>query len=149
MKKYFFTILLIALFNIPINAIKKIEANPINIAVSLTEKNDSAKIVSDLNYYGYTPNKPAKGTTEFIHSNGSIISFIMPDSHSKGEYPTIEVLSKTSGNELDNILKDLRFKKVGNRYERNNSKYDKYLTRCTHGSSGKLKIKRIKKVQTE
>ncbi len=108
MKKYFFTILLIALFNIPINAIKKIEANPINIAVSLTEKTDSVTLVSDLNYYGYIPQQSAKGNSEFHHSNGSVISFIMPDSKSKGEYPTIEVKSKTSGTKIDNILKDLR-----------------------------------------
>ncbi len=149
MKKYFLTIFLIALFIVPTSAVKKIEANPLNIAVSLTEKNDSAIIISDLTYYGYTPQLSAKGNTEFHHSNGSVITFTMPTSKSRGEYPTIEVKSNYNRKEIDNIMMDLRFKRVGNGYERNNSRYDKYLTRCTNGSSGILVIKRIPKQISE
>ena len=149
MKKYIFTIILITFFILPASAVKKLEANPINIAVSLVEKTDSLMIVSDLNYYGYIPQQSNKGYTEFHHSNGSVINFMMPSFKTKGEYPTIEVKCKTRGSETENILKDLRFKKVENGYERNNSKYDKYITRCKNGPSGKLIIRRIRKEITE
>ncbi len=145
MKKIVLLSFLIIFFLLPVKAIKKITANPINVAVSLVEKTDSSQIVADLNYYGYTPQNTNNGTSEFYHENGSIINFIMPTTKVKDEFPTIEVKSNSSGNEINNVLKELRFKKVGNHYERDTSKYDKYITKFIPEPSGIMIIRRIKK----
>lgn len=132
MKKYFLPIIVIILSILPVGAIKKIEANPINIAVMLTQEIDTAKIASTCEYYGYERQLPKDGYTIFTHANGSQIRF----KHPEGEkYPTIEVKSKVSNKEKYKILKNLDFQKSGNAYER---KSIGYITRCTNGKSGYL-----------
>ncbi len=96
--------------------ISKIEANPINIAFTLSQKSDTAKIESTLEYYGYIPQtSPSEGwRAYFIHPNGSQIRYKFNSGY---KFPTIEVRCKASAKEKDQILKDLNFKKSGNAYE--------------------------------
>lgn len=52
---------------------KKIVANPLNVAVMLTEQLDSTSMVSTCEYYGYVNQKSQEDFTVFKHPNGSII----------------------------------------------------------------------------
>ncbi|MDE5841309.1 MAG: hypothetical protein K2H49_10370 [Muribaculaceae bacterium] len=145
MKKILLTILIVTFSLLTANAIKKIEANPINIGVSIVEYTDSASIVSDLKYYGYALKQSDKDGAIFSHANGSIIRFIMPQSTSNDKYPIIEVTTKAGIKGIDQIFKSLRFKKEKDSYERIASRYDKYITRCSIGNTGHLIIHREKK----
>lgn len=112
------------------SSVKKVQANPINIAYILSQKSDTAKIISTLVYYGYIPQSPSsegKGTL-FIHPNGSQIRYEFKDGD---KYPTVEVRTKASAKEKAQILNDLNFKKTGNAYER---KSPGSTVRCTSGS---------------
>lgn len=133
MKKTLLTILTIVFSLFPAYAIKTIEANPINIAISIVEHTDSASIASDLVYYGYFRQQSQEGYNIFRHSNGSEIRYILNDLVQK--YPTIEVKSNTTKKQRDQILKNLNFQKKGNAYER---KYIGFRTRCTLAPNGTL-----------
>lgn len=99
-------------------AVNKHEANPINLALILTEKNDSATIASICEYYGYQVQPSQDGYTVYQHPNGSIIRYNFTQAEDGRQYSTIEVKSNISSREQDEILKDLRFQKTGNTYER-------------------------------
>ena len=157
MKKYLFTFLLAFFSLLPLHAVKKIEANPINIAVMLTQETDTARMTSTLRYYGYTAithtarsadTKPqasilrvqhanTDGFAVYSHPNGSVIRFKFENSNQK--YPTIEVTSKVSQKGKDQTLKNLNFQKIGNFYER---KSIGYTTRCVNGPHGSLILTR-------
>ncbi len=70
---------LIILFALPVHAVKKIEANPINIAVMLVQENDSAKMVSTCDYYGYVRQPSQEGYAVLTHKNDEIIRFKVDD----------------------------------------------------------------------
>lgn len=145
MKYLIFSILsLIFLHSLPAGAVKKVEANPINIAVMLIQEPDSAKMASTLDYYGYQYQRsltPDTSTLEtyrvFTHPNGSIIRYKL----SAEKLPTVEVTSKASGKEKDQILKNLNFQKKDKGYERRSVGN---LTRCVFGEHGSLVFSTIK-----
>lgn len=155
-KQLFFCILsLIFLLPLPVQAIKRISANPINIASRLVLQPDSAKVASTLEYYGYTysPNTETQaqladtdGYAVFTHPNGSIIRFAYLDRSDKQNYPTIQVYTKQSRAETEKKLKELDYKKNGNYYENILSKYSRYLTKCTFGPGKFLTFDRKKKL---
>ena len=145
------TLLIFLLFSLlPLHAVKKIEANPINIAVMLTQETDTARMTSTLRYYGYKPSfenstsyqtasagLSSGETYTFTHQNGSVIRYKFTNTDQK--YPTIEVTSKVSQKEKDQTLKNLNFQKTGNSYER---KTVGYTTRCVNGPHGLLILTR-------
>lgn len=116
MKKiYIFSILsLFILLSFNARAVKKIEANPINIAVMLTQETDTARIASTCEYYGYARQHSQDDFTVFAHNKGSLIRYKFITGE---KYPTIELRSNVSSKEKDRILKNLNFQKIGNAYE--------------------------------
>ena len=141
--KYFLPLLLLLFFLLPagasskfdIHPVKRIEANPINVAVMLTEQPDTAAIATTCEYYGYIRQIPQDDYTVFTHPNGSIIRYIVSDSDTT--HPTIEVTGKATASQKDQILKELNFKKSTNGYERRSIGY---VTRCTDGTHGSLRL---------
>ena len=139
------TLLLLAILTA--SAVKKIEANPINVAFILAQETDSAKIASICDYYGYQPS-PDNGTVSktasaglssgetntYRHPNGSILRISFRDATPDQPYPQVEVKSKQSSKDIDFTLTDLRFKKQGNGYERKLGQYARYTTTCKHAS---------------
>lgn len=161
MKKQFIIYLLsfIILQALPAQAIKRINANPINIASQLVLKQDSAEVASTLEYYGYThtpnyttqsptPQAPfadTDGFTVFSNPDGSIIRFAYLDNTDKQNYPIIQVYTKQSRTETEKKLQELDYKKNGNHYENILSKHSRYLTKCTFGPGKFLTFDRQKK----
>lgn len=145
MKKYLIFSLLSLVFafasaekTYDIHPLKKIEANPINVAVMLMQENDTAKMASTLHYYGYQESQTPDSSKKFTHPNGSTIRYNLSDQKS----PTVEVTSKGTNKEKDQILQNLNFHKNGNAYEQ---KSVGFTTRCTFGSHGTLFLARIPK----
>ncbi|MDE6741419.1 MAG: hypothetical protein K2J58_03710 [Muribaculaceae bacterium] len=122
--------------------IKKIEANPINVAVMLTEQLDSANVAATCEYYGYI-NQPSQGDfTVFKHPNGSIIRYNFTTADNGKKYPTVEVKSKGPQKEKDKILESLNFKKNGNVTERPSIGF---TTQCTSAPQGFICFKTVPK----
>lgn len=144
MKKYLiFSILsLIFLCSFPVRAVKKIEANPINVAVMLMQEKDTTSMASTCEYYGYTRQPENNGYTIFKHLNGSQIRYKYSDSNQT--FPTVEVTSKASFKEKNQILQNLNFNKVGNTYEQ---KSVGFTTRCSFGPHGTLILTRHTKLR--
>ncbi len=158
------TLFAIAIFaiSLPIQAQKnyhpvkiiQIHANPINIAARLVLQQDSAKIASTLEYYGYTPvnsnsqsasrktQNAEDGFSVFTHPDGTIILFSFPDSETN---PTVQVHSKTNRPKTEKILEELDYKKNGDHFENIMSKYSKYLKKCTFGPNNSVTFQRQKK----
>ena len=128
-----------------VHPIKKIEANPINVAVMLSERPDSTSIASTCEYYGYILESAQDGYTVYKHPKGSIIRFSFERADNGKEYSTIEVTSKVSQKEKDHILQELNFQKSGNAYERLSVGY---MTRCTNGSRGSIIFQQRPKYKT-
>ena len=143
------TLLLLAI--LPASAVKKIEANPINVAFILAQETDSAKIASICDYYGYQPS-PDNGTVSktasaglssgetntYRHPNGSILRISFRDTTPDQPYPQVEVKSKQSSKDIDYTLIDLRFEKQGNGYERKLGQYARHITTCKSAPRGFL-----------
>ena len=139
MKKYFYAFLLAFFSLLPAQAVKKIEANPINVAVMLSEQQDSASLAKTCDFYGYQNHGNQDGYAVFKHQNGSIIRFkFVPDEDGK-QYATIEVTSKVTQKDRDTILKGLNFHKSGNAYERRSIGH---ITRLTTAARGFLRLTR-------
>lgn len=118
-----------------VHPIKKIEANPINVAVMLTERPDSISIASTCEYYGYLLQSPEDGYTVFRHPNGSTIRYSIREAGNGKTHSTIEVRSKATQKEKDQTLRSLNFQKSGNAYIRRSIGY---TTQCTNGPRGSL-----------
>ncbi|MDE5757485.1 MAG: hypothetical protein K2H85_02615 [Allobaculum sp.] len=129
MKKLTIILTLLILSLLPSVAANKHEANPINLAVILTEKNDSATMASVCEFYGYQAQPSQDGYTVYHHPNGSIIRFTFTPAEDGRRYATIEVKSTISSKEMDEILGDLRFQQTGNVYSRQSFTH---LTRCSY-----------------
>ncbi len=148
MKKYIIFSLLSLIFifsvcaekNNAIHPTKKIEANPINIAVMLMQENDTASMAKSCEYYGYTRQPQNNGYTVFNHLNGSSIRYKYTDSNQ--QFPIVEVTSKVGSKEKDKILQNLNFQKNGAALEQ---KSVGFITRCTFGPHGTLILRRISK----
>ena len=132
-----------------ITPIKKIEANPINVAFILAQETDSTKIASICDYYGYQPSPdnttpPSGGwgaySSTYRHPNGSILRISFRDATPDQPYPQIEVKSKQSSKDIDYTLTDLRFKKQGNGYERNIGEHARHITTCKSAPRGFLRL---------
>lgn len=141
--KIFLTITLLLLTILPASAVKKIQANPINLAITLVEKTDSAKVASTLTYYGYTLQNIEDGYNVMKDSNGNEIRFSFKESDSSNKYPTVIVKTQGTHKALDSKLKGLNFEKVGNDYERIRNMYSKYKTQCKFGPKSTMTIRRI------
>lgn len=81
MKKYLFTLLLLLITLFPSGAVKKFEANPINVAVVIVEKGDSTQITKLFDYYGYTQQGTTDGYKIMKHPNGSEMRYSITDSN--------------------------------------------------------------------
>ena len=145
MKQFILLFLTVLFFTLPINAIKRIEANPINVAVMLSEQTDSASIASTCEYYGYTLQPAENEYTVFEHPNGSMIRYTINEFENGTSHPSIEVTSKASQKEKNQILNNLNFKKADSGYERRSVGY---TIRCTNGPHGSLRIVCVPKART-
>lgn len=145
---YIFSLLsLIIFFALPVGAVKKIEANPINIAAMLAQKQDSANLASTCEYYGYVRQASEDGYTIYKHpANGSIIRYKFNDADANQKLATVEVKSKISKKEVEKILNDLNFKAIGNTCERQSFGY---ITSCSSGNNGFLVFTQRKKPKKE
>ena len=103
---------------LPTHAVKKVEANAINVAVMLTEQPDSAGIASTCEYYGYVSQPKQDCYNVYKHPNGSIIRYTFTTAEDGKSYPTVEVKSKASQKGKEEILQGVNFKKEGKGYER-------------------------------
>ena len=128
--------------NFEIMPVKKIEANPINVAVMLTEQLDSAAAAATCQYYGYVNQPSQDGMTVYKHPNGSIIRYSFTIADNGKQYPTVEVKTKGTQKEKDKILESLNFKKNGNVNERRSIGF---ITHCTSAPQDFLRLKTIPK----
>ena len=145
MKSIFLTLTLIILTFIPAYAAKRIEANPINIAVTLVEKTDSIKVISTLEYYGYTLQGMEDGYCVMKHANGSEIRFSFNENDTPSKYPTVTVKHNTTQKDMNDRLKELNFEKSGNSYERSKNIYSRHSTWCTTGPHNTLIFRHIQR----
>ena len=139
--------LLSLIFISPFNAsaVKKVDANPINVGVLIAEKGDSTQVASLFQYYGYTPQGTENDYQIMKHFNGNEIRYSFNYSGIHQKYPTVVVKTNASQKEIDAILTELKFIKVGNAYERAVSRYNNYITRCSHGPHNTIIIQRIRR----
>ena len=143
MKKLILLILLLLPF-LPARAVKKFDANPINVAVVLVEKADSANIESMFDYYGYSFQTKEDGYHVMKHPNGSIIRYSFKDGNTTLKYPIIIVKTKGTQKDIDATLKELQFLKAGNNYDRSVSRYNSFITRCTLEPHNNIRLERIR-----
>ncbi len=149
MKKYLIISLLslISILSLHSEVWKKLEinANPINVAVVIVEKGDSAKIADLFDYYGYTLHGTEDGYKVMKDTKGNEIRYSFNVPEAIDQYPKVMVKNKENAVEIDNRLNDLKFKKVGDGYERTIN-YDKNLiTKCFLISGNSLVLQRSKK----
>ena len=141
--KYFLTLTLLLLTLLPASAVKKFEANPINIAAVMVEKTDSAKIASTCEYYGFAYQGEEDGYTVMKRTNGNEIKFTFNDNGTNQKYPIIVVKTKETHKDIAVRLKELNFEKKGNIYEIKRNPYSRYITQCNFGHNNTLMFKRI------
>lgn len=141
--KHLLTLTLLILTLLPASAVKKFEANPINIAAVMVEKTDSAQIASTCEYYGFSYQGVEDGYTVLKRSNNSEIKFTFNDNGTIQKYPIIVVKTNETHKEIDNRLKELNFEKAGNIYEIKRNIYSRYITQCNYGSRNTLIFRRI------
>lgn len=143
MKSILLTLSILLLSQIPARAVRKIEAHPINIAVSIVENTDSAKLASFLEYYGYQPQGIENGYQIMKDANGNEIRYTFTQTTTTNPHPIVTVKTTDTYKLIDSRLKELRFKKSGNSYERINNQYSKFKTRCSFGPQSTLILHRI------
>ena len=143
MKQILFTLILIIIGLLPASAIKKFEANPINIATVMVSKTDSAQIASTCVYYGYSYDGVKDGYTVMKRTNGNEIKFTFKDNGTINKYPTIVVNTKQAHKEIDARLKELNFEKKGNTYEIKQNQYSRFITQCSFGPHNTLIFRRL------
>ena len=141
--KYFLTLTFLLLTLLPVSAVKKFEANPINIAAVMVEKTDSAKIASTCEYYGFAYQGVEDGYTVMKRTNGNEIKFTFSENGTIQKYPIIVVKTKEAHKDIAVRLKELNFEKKGNIYEIKRNPYSRYITQCNFGYNNTLIFKRI------
>lgn len=146
MKKYLIFSLLSLIFTLSLHAeaVKKLKpnVNPINIAIAIVEKEDSAKIADLFDYNGYTYQGTEDGYNVMKDHNGNVILYSFQNSNTGPNYPKVIVKSKEKIKDIEKRLDNLMFKKVGKLYERKVN-YDKnYSTKCTMQSNNSLVFQR-------
>lgn len=145
MKSIILTFIFLLISLLPAGAVKKFEANPINVAVLLVEKGDSANIDGMFKYYGYTLQGTEDGYNIMKDGNGNEIRYTFNENGITSQYPTIEVKANETYKHLDSLLKDLNFIKNDNVYERTVNRYQNWVTKCKINSHNKLTFQRIKR----
>lgn len=143
MKQIFLTLSLLFITLLPASAVKKFEANPINIAAVMVEKTDSAQVASTCEYYGFAYQGVEDGYTVMKRTNGSEIRFTFMDNGTKQKYPIITVKTKDAHKEIDTRLKELGFERKGNIYEIKRNQYSRYIAQCNFGPHDTLIFRRI------
>ena len=139
--KHLLPLLFLLLTLLPANAaIKKFEADPINIAAIIVEKADSANVASTLSFYGYTFQTKEDGYTVMRHPNGNEIRYSF--SQTENKYPTVIVKTKGTRKSIDTKLNELDFVKSGKGYEKIRNQYSKFKTNCTFGPHSNLIFRR-------
>ncbi|MDE5880770.1 MAG: hypothetical protein K2H60_03490 [Muribaculaceae bacterium] len=136
--KYFFILTFIFFTLFPANAIKKINANPVNVAFILAQEKDTVKMATLCDYYGYRSQQSNDGYITYVHPSGSIIRYTFKDVTEEQPYPRVEVKSKLSSKDVDFTLTDLNFRKLGSGYERKLGQYARSVFHCQNGSGGFL-----------
>ena len=134
--KHFLPLLLLLLTLLPAHAIKKFEANPINIAAVIVEKTDSANVASTLSFYGYAFQNNEDGYTVMKHPNGNEIRYSF--NRTEDRFPIVVLKTKGTRKSLDAKLSELYFEKSGKGYERIRNMYSQYKTHCGFGPNGAL-----------
>ena len=148
MKKYLFTLLLLLSTLLPAKAVKKFDANPINVAVVIVEKGDSTEITKLFDYYNYTPQGTTDGYKIMKTPNGNEIRYSFTDSKDRGKITKVIVKTKSSHKDIEKLLAELKFKKVGNTYERMIHRYNNQITQCCFGPSNTLIFERFTNKRT-
>ena len=143
MKQVLLTITLLILTLLPASAVKKFEANPINIATVIVEKTDSSQIASTCEYYGFSYDGTKDGYTVMKSTNGNEIRFTFKDNGTVQEYPTIIVKTKATHKEIDSRLKELDFEKNGSIYEIKRNQYSRSIKQCSFGPHNTLIFRRL------
>ena len=143
MKQIFLTLTFLLLTILPVSAVKKFEANPINIAAVMVEKTDSAQIASTCEYYGFVYQGVEDGYTVLKRSNNGEIKFTFNDNGTTQKYPIIVVKTNETHKEIDARLKELNFEKVGNIYEIKRNQYCRYITQCILENHNNLIFRRL------
>ena len=142
MKKHILTLLFILFTIISGGAVKKFEANPINVAVVIIEKEDNNEITKLFDYYGYTLQGTSDGYQIMKTSSGNEIRYSFTDTNDESKNTTVIVKTKATHKEIDNLLTELKFKKVGNIYERMIHRYNNQVTNCSFGPRNTLVLQR-------
>ena len=142
--KHFLTLLLLILTLLPASAVKKFEPNPINVAAVIVQKTDSAKVASTCEYYGFAYQGVEDGYTIMKRKNGTEIKFTFKYNGTLQKYPTVVVKVKEKHKDLDSLLKELSFEKVGNKYEYKRNIFSKFKTQCSFGHSNTLTFCRLR-----
>ncbi len=140
MKPILLTLTLLLLSLLPANAAKKPAAHPINVAILIVEKTDSAKIASTFDYYGYALQGTEDGYSIMKDTDGNEIRYSFNPQESK--HPTLIVKTNETHKAIDTRLKDLSFDKTPNGYERVRNMYSTHATQCNFGPHSTLIIRR-------
>ncbi|MDE6548831.1 MAG: hypothetical protein K2L22_07525 [Muribaculaceae bacterium] len=143
MKKYLLTLLLLLSTLLHTSAVKKFDANPINVAIVIVEKGDSTEITKIFDYYGYTLQGSTDGYNVMTHSNGSEMRYSTCDSNDGVKTNKVIVKTKSSHKDIEKLLTELKFKKVGNIYERMIHRYNNQITQCSFGPKNTLIFNRL------
>lgn len=143
MKSIILTLSILILSVLLSQAAKKIDAHPINIAVSLVEKSDSAKVASTLEYYGYSFDSNEDEYVVMKDSKGNEIRYTFTETNSPIKYPIVTVKTHETHKEIDSRLKELNFEKVGKGYDMMRNHNSRSKINCTFGPSSTLIIRRI------
>ena len=141
--KYILTLTLFIISILPSSAVKKFDANPINIAAMMVQRTDSAQVASTCEYYGFTYQGVEDGYTVMKKTNGSEIRFTYMDNGTKQKYPIIMVKTKDAHKEIDTRLKELGFERKGNIYEIKRNQYSRYITLSSIGPHHTLTFRRL------
>ena len=141
--KYILTLTLLIISMLPASAVKKFEANPINIAAMMVQRTDSAQIASTCEYYGFVYQGVEDGYVVMKRTNGSEIKFTFNDNGTKQKYPIIVVKTKDDHKEIDTRLKELGFDRKGSIYEIKRNQYSRYITQCSVGPHHTLTFRRF------
>ena len=143
MKQLLLTISLLLLTLLPASAIKKFEANPINIATLMVEKTDSAQIASTCEYYGFAYQGEEDGYTVMKRPNGNEIRFTFKDNGIVQKYPTIVVKTKEAHKNIEARLEELGFERKGHIYEIKRNQYSRWVKQCDFGPHNTLIFRRF------
>ena len=143
MKHFFLTLTFLILSILPASAIKKFEANPINIATLMVEKTDSAQIASTCEYYGFAYQGEEDGYTVMKRLNGNEIRFTFKDNSTLQTYPTIVVKTKEAHKNIEARLEELSYEKQGHIYEIKRNQYSRYIKQCSFGPHNTLIFRRL------